>query len=104
MEYRRRALAALFAASLGLSGCGNSSDAAPEGAVEGVTGNPHEVTVSAKAAARLGIQTTEVKGTPAGRTSVPYAAPLYDAHRATGAAATAGEPALATSQVPGDRT
>jgi len=80
MQYRRRALAALFAASLGLSGCGHSSEAAPKGAVEGVTGNPLEVTVSARAAERLGIQTTEVKGTPAGRTSVPYAAVLYDAH------------------------
>jgi len=103
MQYRRRALAALFAASLGLSGCGNSSDAAPEGAVEGVTGNPHEVTVSAKAAERLGIQTTEVKGTPAGRTSVPYAALLYDAHGDTWVYATSGEHVFVRTQVRVDR-
>jgi CubicO group peptidase (beta-lactamase class C family) len=103
MQYRRRALAALFAASLGLSGCGNSSEPAPEGAVEGVTGNPLEVTVSAKAAERLGIQTTEVKGTPAGRTSVPYAAVLYDAHGDTWVYEASGEHVFVRTQVRVDR-
>jgi CubicO group peptidase (beta-lactamase class C family) len=103
MQYRRRALAALFAASIGLSGCGHSSEVAPEGAVEGVTGNPLEVTVSAKAAERLGIQTTEVKGTPAGRTSVPYAAVLYDAHGDTWVYATSGNDVFVRTQVRVDR-
>lgn len=104
MQCRRRALAALFAASIGMSGCGNlSSDAAPAGAVEGVTGNPLEVTVSARAAERLGIQTTQVKGTPAGRTSVPYAAVLYDAHGDTWVYATSQEHVFVRTQVRVDR-
>jgi hypothetical protein len=103
MQYRRRALAALFAASIGLSGCGNSSEAAPEGPVDGVTGNPLEVTVSARAAERLGIQTTEVKGRPAGRTSVPYAAVLYDAHGDTWVYTTSGEHVFVRTQVRVDR-
>ena len=103
MQYRRRALAALFAASIGLSGCGNSSEAAPEGPVDGVTGNPLEVTVSARAAERLGIQTTEVKGTSAGRTSVPYAAVLYDAHGDTWVYATSQEHVFVRTQVRVDR-
>ncbi|HTG42440.1 MAG TPA: hypothetical protein VK697_12590 [Methylomirabilota bacterium] len=103
MQYRRRALVVLFVASLALSGCGNSSDAAPAGAVEGVTGNPLEVTVSAKAAERLGIQTTEVKGTLAGRTSVPYAAVLYDAQGDTWVYATSAQDVFVRTQVRVDR-
>ena len=103
MQYRRRALAALFAASIGLSGCGNSSEAAPEGPVDGVTGNPLEVTVSARAAERLGIQTTEVKGTLAGRTSVPYAAVLYDAQGDTWVYATSEQDVFVRTQVRVDR-
>jgi len=103
MQYRRRALVVLFVASLGLSGCGNSSEPAPAGAVEGVTGNPLEVTVSAKAAERLGIQTTEVKRTLAGRTSVPYAAVLYDAHGDTWVYATSKQDVFVRTQVRVDR-
>jgi CubicO group peptidase (beta-lactamase class C family) len=104
MQYRRRALVVLFVASLALSGCGNSSsDAAPAGAVEGVTGNPLEVTVSARAAERLGIQTTEVKGTLAGRTSVPYAAVLYDAQGGTWVYATSEQDVFVRTQVRVDR-
>jgi hypothetical protein len=103
MQYRRRALVVLFVASLGLSGCGNSSEAAPAGAVEGVTGNPLEVTVSAKAAERLGIQTTEVKRTLAGRISVPYAAVLYDAHGDTWVYATSKQDVFVRTQVRVDR-
>ena len=103
MQYRRRAFAALFAASISVSACGTSPGAPPEGAVEGVTGNPLQVTVSAKAAERLGIQTTEVKGTPAGRTSVPYAAVLYDAHGDTWVYATSGEHVFVRTQVRVDR-
>jgi hypothetical protein len=103
MQYRRRALVVLFVASVGLSGCGNSSDAAPAGEVEGVTGNPLEVTVSARAAERLGIQTTEVKGTLAGRTSVPYAAVLYDAQGDTWVYATSAQDVFVRTQVRVDR-
>jgi CubicO group peptidase (beta-lactamase class C family) len=103
MQYRRRALVVLFVASLGLSACGNSSEAAPAGAVEGVTGNPLEVTVSAKAAERLGIQTTEVKRTLAGRISVPYAAVLYDAHGDTWVYATSKQDVFVRTQVRVDR-
>ena len=103
MKYRRRALAVLFVATFGISACGNSSDAAPAGAVEGVTGNPFEVTVSAKAAERLGIQTTEVKGAPAGRLSVPYAAILYDAQGATWVYAMSERDVFVRTQVRVDR-
>jgi hypothetical protein len=103
MQYRRRALAVLFVASLGLSGCGNSSDAAPAPVDEATGTNPLEVTVSAKAAERLGIQTTEVQGTLAGRTSVPYAAVLYDAHGDTWVYATSEEHVFVRTQVRVDR-
>ena len=103
MQYRRRALLVLFVASLGLSGCGNSSDPAPAPADKATGTNPLEVTVSAKAAERLGIRTTEVKGTLAGRTSVPYAAVLYDAHGDTWVYATSEEHVFVRTQVRVDR-
>jgi hypothetical protein len=62
-----------------------------------------EVTVSAKAAERLGIQTTEVKGTLGGRTSVPYAAVLYDAHGDTWVYATSKQDVFVRTQVRVDR-
>ena len=62
-----------------------------------------EVTVSAKAAERLGIQTTEVKRTLAGRTSVPYAAVLYDAHGDTWVYATSKQDVFVRTQVRVDR-
>jgi hypothetical protein len=103
MQYRRRALVVLFVASLGLSGCGNSSEPAPAPADEATGTNPLEVTVSAKAAERLGIQTTEVKGTLAGRTSVPYAAVLYDAQGDTWVYATSEQDVFVRTQVRVDR-
>jgi hypothetical protein len=103
MQYRRRALVVLFVASLALSGCGNSSDPVPAPADEATGTNPLEVTVSAKAAERLGIQTTEVKGTLAGRTSVPYAAVLYDAHGDTWVYATSEQDVFVRTQVRVDR-
>jgi hypothetical protein len=103
MQYRRRALVVLFVASLGLSGCGNSSEPAPAPADEATGTNPLEVTVSAKAAERLGIQTTEVKGTLAGRTSVPYAAVLYDANGGTWVYATYQPDVFVRTQVRDDR-
>lgn len=103
MQYRRRALVVLFVASLGLSGCGTSSDPAPAPADEATGTNPLEVTVSAKAAERLGIQTTEVKGALAGRTSVPYAAVLYDAQGDTWVYATSKQDVFVRTQVRVDR-
>jgi hypothetical protein len=103
MQYRRRALVVLFVASLGLSACGSSSDPAPAPADEATGTNPMEVTVSAKAAERLGIQTTEVKATLAGRTSVPYAAVLYDAHGDTWVYATSKQDVFVRTQVRVDR-
>jgi hypothetical protein len=103
MQYRRRALVVLFVASLGLSGCGNSSEPAPAPADEATGTKPLEVTVSAKAAERLGIQTTEVKGTLAGRTSVPYAAVLYDAQGDTWVYATSEQDVFVRTQVRVDR-
>lgn len=78
MQHRRRWIMVVLVASFGLSACGQSP-AVPEGAVEGATGNPRQVTVSAEAAERLGIETTQVKKGQAGETSVPYSAVLYDA-------------------------
>ena len=79
MEHRRWWIVVVLLASLGLSACGQAP-AVPEGAVEGATGNPLQVTVSEEAAERLGIETTQVKQGQAGRTAVPYAAVLYDAN------------------------
>src|SRR6476620_6689592 len=79
MQPRRWWIVMVLVASFGLSACGQSP-AVPEGAVEGTTGNPRQVTVSEEAAERLGIETTEVKQGKAGRTAVPYAAVLYDAN------------------------
>lgn len=78
MQHRRRWIVLVLVASFGLSACGQSP-AVPEGAVEGTTGNPRQVTVSEEAAERLGIETTQVKQGQAGRTAVPYSAVLYDA-------------------------
>jgi hypothetical protein len=103
MQHRRQALVVLFVASLGLSGCGTSSEPAPAPADEAAGTNPLEVTVSAKAAERLGIKTTEVKGTPAGRTSVPYAAVLYDAQGDTWVYATSKQDVFVRTQVRVDR-
>jgi hypothetical protein len=85
MRQRRSILAILAVAAIGLGGCGSSpaeSPTAPEEA--GVQGdNPLEVTVSAQAAERLGIETTQVVAGSSGRTAVPYAAILYDTEGAT---------------------
>jgi hypothetical protein len=51
----------------------------------------------------LGIQTTEVKGTLAGRTSVPYAAVLYDAQGDTWVYATSEQDVFVRTQVRVDR-
>jgi hypothetical protein len=85
MRQRRSFLAILVVAAIGLGGCGSTPaepPAAPEEA--GVQGdNPLEVTVSEQAAERLGIETTQVAAGNGGRTSVPYAAILYDPEGAT---------------------
>ena len=85
MRQRRSFLAILVVAAIGFGGCGSTPaepPAAPEEA--GVQGNnPLEVTVSEQAAERLGIETAQVAAGNGGRTSVPYAAILYDTEGAT---------------------
>jgi hypothetical protein len=105
MQHRHRGIVVvLLATSLGLSGCGNPSAEVPAGEEETSVGtNPMEVTVSAKAAERLGIATTEVEQQSAGRTSVPYAALLYDAHGDTWVYATSGDLVFVRTQVTVDR-
>ena len=79
MRQRRSILAVIVVATIGLAGCGGAPTEPPPAPEEaGVVGdNPLEVTVSAEAAERLGIETTAV-ATAGARVSVPYAAILYD--------------------------
>jgi hypothetical protein len=77
--------AGLIAVSLVLVGCGSpAADPADEeekpALVEEVEGaeNLHRITLTARAAERLGIETTEVAAV-SGRTQVPYSSILYDA-------------------------
>ena len=84
MHHGRWMIGVVLIGSLGLSGCGQpSAEVAPTGEVAGATAPARQVTVSAHAAERLGIRTGKVERGQAGRTSVPYAAVLYDAQGAT---------------------
>jgi hypothetical protein len=84
MHQGRWIIGVVLVGGLGLSGCGQpSSEAAPTGEFAGATAPARQVTVSAHAAERLGIQTGKVERGQAGRTSVPYAAVLYDAQGET---------------------
>jgi len=84
MHHGRWIIGVVLIGSLGLSACGQpAAEAAPTGEVAGATAPARQVTVSGHAAERLGIQTTKVAPGQAGRTSVPYAAVLYDAQGAT---------------------
>jgi hypothetical protein len=68
-----------------LSGCGQPAAAAPKEAaitIEKHESGPATITLSAKAAERLGVQTGEVRGEGAQKT-IPYAAVIYDAQGAT---------------------
>jgi hypothetical protein len=81
MHHGRWVVGVVLIACLGLSGCGQTpSEVAPTGEVAGATSPPGQVTLSAHAAERLGIETKPVERGQAGRTTVPYAAVLYDAH------------------------
>jgi hypothetical protein len=81
MHHGRWVVGIVLIGCLGLSGCGQTSnEGAPTGEVAGATSPPGQVTLSAHAAQRLGIETKPVEGGQGGRTTVPYAAVLYDAH------------------------
>lgn len=76
---------ALLAAGAVSSGCAQApSSAAKEEAVrvEELDNGRSRVTLSARAAQRLGVETVEVRE-EGGRTVIPYAAVLYDAEGAT---------------------
>ena len=75
----------LAVAALALGGCNSASTSAPK--VEAITIEEHEsglkiLTLSEKAAERLGVVTAPVAGSGSGMT-IPYAAVVYDAQGAT---------------------
>lgn len=86
-----RLLAVLVVAGLITAACGQSSPSEPTKVeavvVEKIAGSDLErLTLSARAAERLGVQTVQVDASPtgvAGRTAVPYSAVIYDAAGAT---------------------
>ena len=68
-----------------ITGCGQPAAAAPKEEaikIEKHESGPATITLSAKAAERLGVQTGEVRGEGA-RKTIPYAAVIYDAGGAT---------------------
>jgi hypothetical protein len=81
MQHRRRwIMVVALVGSFGQSGCGQPAVVeAPTSSDEAAAADPMQVTLSPEAAERLGIETTQVQKGRAGRTSVPYAAVLYDA-------------------------
>lgn len=101
MRQRRRwVVAGLLVAGLGLGACARASGTgSAEGTsysesaakVEQIKGSHlSRVTLSERAAGRLGLQTTKVSAGQAGRTVVPYNAVLYDEHGVTWVYTTAG--------------
>lgn len=86
--YRSIVAIALISVGLALTGCGGTTSAAapeeePPAVVEAVAGQESlkRITLTERAAERLGIQTVEVGAAPgaAGRTQIPYSAVIYDA-------------------------
>ena len=68
-----------------ITGCGQPAAAAPKEEaikIEKHESGPATITLSARAAERLGVQTGEVRGEGA-RKTIPYAAVIYDAGGAT---------------------
>lgn len=101
MRQRRRWMAAgLLVAGLGLGACARAAGSeSAEGAsysksaakVEQIKGSDlSRVTLSERAAGRLGLETTKVGAGQAGRTVVPYDAVLYDEQGVTWVYTTAG--------------
>jgi hypothetical protein len=99
----------LIVAGVVISGCSQPAAAAPKEEaikVEKHESGPATITLSAKAAERLGVQTGEVRGDGAQKT-IPYAAIIYDAKGATWTyAATGGlvyeRAAIAVDRIEGD--
>jgi hypothetical protein len=90
----------LIVAGVVISGCSQPAAAAPK------ESGPATITLSAKAAERLGVQTGEVRGDGAQKT-IPYAAIIYDAKGATWTyAATGGlvyeRASIAVDRIEGD--
>lgn len=93
MSYRVRGTVALFMVmGLALSGCAQPAaeapDEAPPAVVEPIEGSDlSRITLTARAAQRIGIVTAKVAPAPAGgtsaATSIPYGAVLYDIDGAT---------------------
>lgn len=89
MTFWQRALLAGVATSLLSLGSVQSHAAEAVGFVkpakiEAIPGSPlKKVTLTAKAAQRLDVQTAEVRADPSGKRVIPYAAVLYDKQGAT---------------------
>ena len=86
MRHPIRVVAPVLAAMLVLGGCGAPpEDTVPDKVeaahVEEVDGQPnlHRITLTARAAERLGIETAEVATGDRGRLQVPYSSLIYDA-------------------------
>src|ERR1051325_4918697 len=78
------ALSVLAALALSLAGCAKvpkeeQGEGEKAAKVEKIDGGQSKVILLEEAAKRLGIETAEVSGLPAGRESVPYSAVIYDA-------------------------
>jgi len=77
-------LSVLAALALPLAGCAKvpkeeQGEGEKAAKVEKIDGGQSKVILLEEAAKRLGIETAEVSGLPAGRESVPYSAVIYDA-------------------------
>jgi hypothetical protein len=114
MRQRRRWMAAgLLVAGLGLGACARSSETgSAEGTsysqsaakVERIKGSDlSRVTLSERAAGRIGLETTKVRAGQAGRTVVPYAAVLYDEHGTTWVYTTEGPMTFVRQRIAVDR-
>jgi hypothetical protein len=85
MTRHRWFLIGLAIAALALGGCKSGTAAAPKNdaiTIEAQASGPKILTLSAKAAERLGVTTAEVAGSGASLT-IPYAAIIYDGTGAT---------------------
>jgi hypothetical protein len=104
MQHRRWIMVVALVGSVGLSGCGQPPVVeAPTSSDEAAAANPRQVTLSAEAAERLGIETTQVQKGRAGRISVPYAAVLYDAQGDTWVYANPEQLVFVRTQIKVDR-
>jgi hypothetical protein len=99
----------LVVAGAFITGCGQPAAAGPKEEairIEKPESGPSTITLSAKAAERLGVQTGEVRGEGT-RKTIPYAAVIYDAEGATWAYAATGalvyqRASIAVDRIEGD--